>query len=193
MQSLRQSLRTQDHQRTQNPQLFHRAFTNTSTCYRAGQFSLAQDAKNFRAERIVPTPLPRNLRATTSTGIYDRPQVGLSVKQIIGLIDDQGRVFAINRTVYAGTGRFDTDKRFRPENVEHLCPRCVRSRIGGRPAICCCLLSNALAVATFGVCNTLAVKKHARVRALQHDQRISIARRKTRARERSRAIQPSLM
>src|SRR5271157_384666 len=72
---------------------------NTSTCYRAGQFSLAQDAENFRAERIVPTPLPGNPRATTPTGIYDRPQVGLSVKQIIGLIDDQGRVFAINRTV----------------------------------------------------------------------------------------------
>ena len=69
---------------------------NTSTCYRAGQFSLAQDAENFRAERIVPTPLPRKFRATTPTGIYDRPQVGLSVKHIIGFIDDQGRVFAIN-------------------------------------------------------------------------------------------------
>ena len=48
---------------------------------------------------------------------YDRPQVGLSVKQIIGLIDDQGRVFAINRTVYAGTGRFDADKRFRHQKT----------------------------------------------------------------------------
>jgi hypothetical protein len=27
--------------------------------------------------------------------------------------NDQGRVFAINRTVYAGTSRFDADKRFR--------------------------------------------------------------------------------
>ena len=89
----------------------------SSTCYRAGQFSLAQDAENFRAERIVPTPLPRNPRATTPTGIYDRPQVGLSVKQIIGLIDDQRRVFAINRTVYAGTGRFDADKRFRHQKT----------------------------------------------------------------------------
>ena len=51
------------------------------------------------------------------TGIYDRPEVGLSVKQIIGLIDDQGRVFAINRSVYAGTGRFDADKRFRHQKT----------------------------------------------------------------------------
>ena len=72
--------------------------------------------REFSAERIVPTPLPRDPRAPISTGIYDRPQVGLSVKQIIGLIDDQGRVFAINRTVYARTGRFDADKRFRHRN-----------------------------------------------------------------------------
>jgi hypothetical protein len=72
---------------------------NASTCYRAWQFGLAQDAENFRAERIVPTPLPGNPRATTPTGIYDRPEVGLSVKQIIGLIDDQGWMFAINCTV----------------------------------------------------------------------------------------------
>jgi hypothetical protein len=61
----------------------------------------------FSSAETVCQPLPRNPRATTPTGIYDRPQVGLSVKQIIGLIDDQGRVFAINRTVYAGTSRFD--------------------------------------------------------------------------------------
>src|SRR4249919_3771952 len=41
---------------------------NTSTCYRAGQFGLAQDTENFRAERIVPAPLPGNLRATAPTG-----------------------------------------------------------------------------------------------------------------------------
>jgi hypothetical protein len=46
---------------------------NTSTCYRAGQFGLAQDTENFRAERIVPAPLPGNLRATAPTGIDDRP------------------------------------------------------------------------------------------------------------------------
>ena len=89
----------------------------TSTCYRAGQFSLAQDAENFRAERIVPAPQPGNLCATTPTGIYNRPKVGLSAKQIIGLIDDQGWAFAINCTVYAGTSRFDADKWFRYEKA----------------------------------------------------------------------------
>jgi hypothetical protein len=37
------------------------------------QFGLAQDTENFRAERIVPAPLPGNLRATAPTGIDDRP------------------------------------------------------------------------------------------------------------------------
>src|SRR4029077_4432328 len=32
------------------------------------QFGLAQDAENFRAERIVPPPLPGNLRATAPIG-----------------------------------------------------------------------------------------------------------------------------
>jgi len=90
---------------------------NTSTCYRAGQFGLAQDTENFRAERIVPAPLPGNLRVSAPTGIDDRPEVGLSVKQIIGLIDNQGRVFAIDCTVYAGTSRFDADKRFRHQKT----------------------------------------------------------------------------
>jgi hypothetical protein len=62
-------------------------------------------------------PLPGNPRATTPTGIYDRPEVGLSVKQIIGLVDDQGWVVAINCTVYAGTSRFDADKRFRHQKT----------------------------------------------------------------------------
>src|SRR4029077_16890952 len=87
------------------------------------QFGLAQDTENFRAEQIVPAPLPGNLRATAPTGIDDRPEVGLSVKQIIGLIDNQGWVFAIDCTVYAGpvgstlTNGFGTRKRRTPRRV----------------------------------------------------------------------------
>src|SRR4029077_16444322 len=47
----------------------------------------------------------------------NRPEVGLSVKQIIGLIDDQGWAFAINCTVYAGTSRFDANERFRHQKT----------------------------------------------------------------------------
>src|SRR6185312_16385952 len=53
---------------------------NTSTCYGARQISLAQDAENFRAERVVPPALPGNPRAATPAGIYDRPQVRPSAK-----------------------------------------------------------------------------------------------------------------
>ena len=82
-----------------------------------GNLVLPRMPRIFGQNGSYQRPCRGIFRATTSTGIYDRPQVGLSVKQIIGLIDDQGRVFAINRTVYAGTGRFDADKRFRHQKT----------------------------------------------------------------------------
>jgi len=95
-----------------------------------------------------------------------------------------GRTFRARRR-RQGHGRANNIRgRICPRAWNGPCPRCVRSGLGDRPALCIAASSNAPAVDA----NTLAVKKHARVRALQHDQRISIGSSftsKTRARERS--------
>jgi hypothetical protein len=67
--------------------------------------------------------LPRIPRTFGQNGSYQRPWRGifvprlLSVKQIIGLVDDQGWMFAIDCTVYAGTSRFDANEWFRRQKT----------------------------------------------------------------------------
>jgi hypothetical protein len=63
--------------------------------FRTANFSPAQDAENFRAERIAPTPQPGNPRATTPTGIYDssmRPMI--SAAEHVHLVEFDAEILA---------------------------------------------------------------------------------------------------
>ena len=84
----------------------------------AGALTTCPGCREFSARTDRTTPLPGDPRATTSTGIYDRPEVGLSVKQIIGLIDDQGRVFAINRAVRREQERKQREQKREQERID---------------------------------------------------------------------------